>query len=444
MGKNVVIIGGGAGGASVAAEARRLDPSLSIIMFEEDAQVSFTACPMPYYIGDVIKDPARLIARTPEKFIETGVDVRINTRVEEVDDKSREVRLTDGTKIPYDILVFGTGTTVQKAGIPGENREGVFTLREYNDSIRIKNWLKETNCRKAIIIGAGFIALEMAEAFRTVGIKTSMYYRRDLPASHWDPEYSQIILDEITRNGVEFVPQTQLKAIEDGKEYRLKLVTNHGEDEADIVLVAIGVRPNVKLASQIGVPFGETGAISVNFSQQTRKEGVYAVGDCCESFNRVSRRWVWLPLGDIANKQGRVAGKNIGGGAIFFPGVVGAQSFKVFDLEVTMTGIDEKEATKAGFHPVSAKMSGNAIAASMPGNKKIWMKLIADKPSGKLLGAQVIGGRGAVSRVNVLSAALWGGMTLDDVGYIDTAYAPPFSGAWDPLHIAAQMLRRQI
>lgn len=444
MGKNVVIIGGGAGGASAAAEARRGDPSLSIIILEEDAQVSFTACPMPYYIGDVIKDPQRLIARTPEKFIETGVDVRINKRVEEVDDKSREVRLADGAKIPYDILVFGTGTTVQKAGIPGEDKKGVFTLREYNDSIRIKNWLKETKSRKAIIIGAGFIALEMAEAFRTVGIETTMYYRRDLPASRWDPEYSQIILDEITRNGVEFIAQTQLKAIEDGKEYRLKLVTNHGEDEADIILVAIGVRPNVKLASQIAVPLGETGAIKVNFSQQTSKEGIYAAGDCCESFHRVSGRWVWLPLGDIANKQGRVAGKNIGGGAIFFPGVVGAQSFKVFDLEVAMTGIDEKEAIKAGFHPVSAKMSGNAIAASMPGNKKLWLKLIADKPTGNLLGAQAIGEKGVVSRINVLSAALWGGMTLDDVGYLDTAYAPPFSGAWDPLHIAAQMLRRQL
>jgi CoA-dependent NAD(P)H sulfur oxidoreductase len=444
VGKNVVIIGGGAGGASAAAEARRGDPSLSIIMLEEDEQVSFTACPMPYYIGDLITDPKRLIARTPEKFIETGVDVRIKKRVEEVDKKNREVRLADGAGIPYDVLVFGTGTTVKMPGIPGQEKEGVFTLREYNDSIRIKNWLKETHCRKAIIIGAGFVALEMAEAFRTIGIKTSMYYRRDLPASRWDPEYSQIILDEITRNGVEFVPQSQLKAIEDGKDCRLKLVTNHGEDEADIILVAIGVNPNVKLASQIGVPLGETGAIKVNFSQQTMVEGVYAAGDCCESFNRVSSRWVYLPLGDLANRQGRVAGKNIGGGSIYFPGVVGAQSFKVFALEVAMTGIDEKEAIQAGFHPVSAKMSGNAIAASMPGNKKLWLKLIADKPTGRLLGAQAVGERGVVGRINVLSAALWGGMTLDDVGYLDTAYAPPFSGAWDPLQVAAQMLRRQI
>jgi NADPH-dependent 2,4-dienoyl-CoA reductase/sulfur reductase-like enzyme len=444
MGKNVVIIGGGAGGASAAAEARRGDPSLSIIMLEEDEQVSFTACPMPYFISDVIKDPKRLIARTPEKFIETGVDVRIKNRVERVDGKNANVLLVGGEKIPYDALVFGTGMTVRMPGIPGEEREGVFSLREYNDSIRIKNWLKETNCRKAIILGAGFIALEMSESFRTLGIETSMYYRGSLPASRWDLEYSQVILDELTRHEVKFVPHAQLKAIEKGSDYRLRLVTADGAEEADVILLALGVSPNVKLASQIDVPLGKTGAIGVNFSQQTALEGIYAVGDCCETFNRVSRRWVNLPLGDIANKQGRVAGHNIGGGSLAFPGVVGAQSFKVFDLEVASTGIDEKEALKVGFHPVSAKLTGNAIAASMPGNKKLSLKLVADRSTGRLLGAQGVGERGVVSRINILSAALWGNMTLDDVGYLDLAYAPPFSGAWDPIHVAAQTLRRKL
>jgi NADPH-dependent 2,4-dienoyl-CoA reductase/sulfur reductase-like enzyme len=444
MGKNVVIIGGGAGGASAAAEARRGDPSLSIIMLEEDEQVSFTACPMPYFISDAIKDPKRLIARTPEKFIETGVDVRIKTRVEGIDRRQASVILAGGGKIPYDVLVFGTGTTVQMPGIPGEEREGVFVLREYEDSIRIKKWIKDVNCRKAIVIGAGFIALEMSESFRELGIETNLYHRGDLPASRWDAEFSQTVLDEITRHGVKFFPQTQLKSIEEGREHRLRLVTNHGEDDADLILVAIGIKPNVKLASQIDVPLGKTGAIGVNFSQKTALEGIYAVGDCCESFHRVSGRWVNVPLGDIANKQGRVAGNNIGGGSLIFPGIVGAQSFKVFDLEVASTGINEKEAVKAGFHPVSASVSGNAIAPSMPGNKKLTLKLVADKTTGRLLGAQGVGERGVVSRINILSTALWGNMTLDDAGYLDLAYAPPFSGAWDAIHICAQALRRKL
>jgi NADPH-dependent 2,4-dienoyl-CoA reductase/sulfur reductase-like enzyme len=168
------------------------------------------------------------------------------------------------------------------------------------------------------------------------------------------------------------------------------------------------------------------------------------VGDCCESFHRVSGRWVNIPLGDIANKQGRVAGRNIGGGSMIFPGIVGAQSFKVFDLEVAATGLDEREAALSGFHPVSTLLWGNAIAGSMPGNTKLGLKLVADRATGKLLGAQAVGKAGAVSRINTISAALWAGLTLDDAGWLDLAYAPPFSGSWDLIHVAAQALRREI
>jgi CoA-dependent NAD(P)H sulfur oxidoreductase len=194
----------------------------------------------------------------------------------------------------------------------------------------------------------------------------------------------------------------------------------------------------------MGLPIGETGAIRVNFSQRTPNEGIYAVGDCCEAFHRVSGRWVNVPLGDIANKQGRVAGRNIAGGDMIFPGIVGAQSFRVFDLEVAATGLDEREATQSGFHPASALVWGNAIARSMPGNAKLGLKLIADRATGKLLGAQSVGKAGAVSRINTLSAALWAGMTLDDVGYLDLAYSPPFSGSWDLIHVAAQTLKRHL
>ncbi len=208
--------------------------------------------------------------------------------------------------------------------------------------------------------------------------------------------------------------------------------------------MAVGIRPDTELARRMGLPLGRNGAIQVNFSQQTPREGVYAVGDCSESFHRVSRRWVNIPLGDIANKQGRVAGANIGGGNMIFPGIVGAQCFKIFDLEVAATGLDEREAAEVGFHPVSTLIWGNSIAGSMPGNKKLGLKLIADRATGKLLGAQAVGEMGAVSRINTLSAALWAGLTLDDAGWMDLAYAPPFGGSWDPIHIAAQALRRQL
>lgn len=399
---------------------------------------------MPYYIGDVIKDEKRLIARTPEKFRETGVDVRIDCRVEEVDEKAGEVRLADGTRISYDILVFGTGTTPLMPGIPGETLEGVFTLKRFTDALRIKAWLRETPCRKVIIVGAGFIGMEMSESIRNLGIETQLFHRGALPVNRWDPEFSQIVLDELLRHQVVFVADSETKAIEAGKEHRLRLVTNHGEAEADMILMAVGILPEVALAKQMGLPLGKTGAIQVNFSQRTPREGVYAVGDCCESFHRVSGRWVNIPLGDIANKQGRVAGRNIGGGAMTFPGIVGAQSFKVFDLEVAATGLDEREAVQSGFQPVSVLSWGNAMAGAMPGNTKLGLKLIADRASGRLLGAQAVGKAGAVSRINTLSTALWSALPLDDVGLLDLAYAPPFGGSWDLIHTAAQALKRQL
>ena len=275
---------------------------------------------MPYYIGDVIKEEKKLIARTPEKFRETGIDVRINTRVEEVDEKAGQVRLSDGTALPFDVLVLGMGTKPLMPGIPGEDLEGVFTLKKYADALRIKARLRDLPCRKAIIVGAGFIGMEMSEAIRNLGIETQVFHRGALPVNRWDPEFGKVILAELGRHEVGFVTDVETRAVEKGKEYRLRLITNHGEDEADMILMAVGIRPDTELARRMGLPLGKTGAIQVNFSQQTPREGVYAVGDCAESFHRVSRRWVNIPLGDIANKQGRVAGWNIGGGNMIFPG----------------------------------------------------------------------------------------------------------------------------
>ena len=399
---------------------------------------------MPYYIGDVIKDEKRLIARTPEKFRETGIDVRIDTRVEEVDPKARRVRLAGGETLPYDILVLGTGTKPLMPSIPGEEREGVFTLKKLTDARRIKAWLKDVPCRKVIIVGAGFIGMEMSDAIRNLGIETQVFHRGALPVNRWDPEFSKTVLAELERHQVGFVPNVDAQAVEVGKQYRLRLVTNHGEGEADMILMAVGIRPDTELAQRMGLPLGKNGAIRVNFSQQTPQEGVYAVGDCAESFHRVSRNWVNIPLGDIANKQGRVAGRNIGGGSAIFPGIVGSQCFKVFDLEVAATGLTEREAAESGFHPVSTLIWGNSIAGSMPENKKLGLKLVADRATGRLLGAQAVGEVGAVSRVNTLACALWSELTLDDVGWLDLAYSPPVAGAWDPIHIAAQALRRQI
>lgn len=444
MSRNLVIVGGGAGGASVAAEARRRDPSLGITMIEQGPHVSTAACPMPYYIQDLIKDERKLIARTPERFRESGVDVRLEMRVEEVDHRQGVVRLQDGIMVPYDILVLGTGTVPIVPKVPGVDLEGVFTLKTLPDAVAIKTYIREKECRKALVVGAGFIGLEMCEALRGHGIETEMIDLAPRTAAMWDPELSAMIEEELARQGVTFRPDTGLQSIEKGADYALRLHSDSGPLEADFILIAIGVKPDSALAASAGLRLGQSGAIGVNFSQRTSEEAIYAVGDCAEVYHRISRKWTHIPLGDIANKQGRVAGINIGGGEMVFPGVVGARCFKVFDLEVAATGLDEAEAAEAGYHPESVLIWGNAIVAAMPGEKKLGLKLVADRPTGKLLGAQAVGARGAVARVNALSVALAAGMTLADIGYQDFAYSPPFNTAWDLIHIAAQKLAKSI
>ncbi|MBN2336999.1 MAG: FAD-dependent oxidoreductase [Acidobacteria bacterium] len=444
MSRNLVIVGGGAGGASVAAEARRRDPALEITMIEQGPHVSTAACPMPYYIQDLIKDERKLIARTPEKFRESGVNVRLEMRVEEVDRRQGVVRLQDGIMVPYDILVLGTGTVPIVPKVPGVDLEGVFMLKTLPDAVAIKTYIREKECRKALVVGAGFIGLEMCEALRGHGIETEMIDLAPRTAAMWDPELTAMIEEELTRKGVRFRPNTGLQSIEKGGDYALRLQSDSGPLEADFILIAIGVKPDSALAAAAGLRLGESGAIGVNFSQRTSEEGIYAVGDCAEVYHRISRKWTHIPLGDIANKQGRVAGINIGGGEMVFPGVVGARCFKIFDLEVAATGLDEDEAAEAGYHPESVLIWGSAIVAAMPGEKKLGLKLVADRPTGKLLGAQAVGARGAVERVNALSVALAAGMTLADIGYQDFAYSPPFNTSWDLIHIAAQKLAKSI
>jgi NADPH-dependent 2,4-dienoyl-CoA reductase/sulfur reductase-like enzyme len=396
---------------------------------------------MPYYIGGVIKESKKLVIRTPEEFKKTGIDVKIKTRVDGVDPKKGSLSLSDGTSLPYDILVMATGAEAMRLNIPGRDLEGVYVLRDLTDALKMKSYLNEKGCKKAVLIGAGNIGMEMCEALRNLGIEVKVMDILPRPTVRWDAEFTKMIVEELAKNHVEFLPETKPLAIEKGKESRLKLQTSGGELDADLVLMGVGTKRSSVLAESIGLALGESGAIKVDFRQKTSREGVYAVGDCCEVFHKVAGRWVYFPLGDVANKQGRVAGQNIGGYPAEFPGVVGAQAFKVFNLEVAATGLTEEEAAKYGFQPVSAMIWGLPVGRPMAKGEKLGVKLVGDKSTGKLLGGQCIGEKGAVQRVSSLSVALWAGLSVDEVGYLDLPYAPPFGGAWDAIHIAAQSLR---
>jgi len=399
---------------------------------------------MPYYIGDVIKDYKRLVIRTPEEFQKTGIDAKIKTNVEAIDPDKGTVHLSNGSSLPYDILVMATGANAARLGIPGEDLEGVFTLRNLTDALKMKSYLNEKACRKAIIIGAGYIGMEMCEALKNLGIDVKIIDILPRPVIRWDAEFVKLILEELNKNQVQFLPETKPIAIEQGKESRLRLVTENGHLDADMILIGVGTKRNTSLAESMGLKIGISGAIQVDSFQRTSRENVYAVGDCCEVFHRVSGKWVYYPLGDIANKQGRIAGQNIAGLTSEFPGIVGSQSFKVFNLEVAATGLTEEEAARDGFQPASNIIWGLPVGRPMAKGEKLGIKLIADKKTAKLLGAQTIGEKGAVQRINSLALALWCGLNLDEVSYVDLAYAPPFGGAWDAIHIAAQTLRAKI
>jgi len=385
-----------------------------------------------------------MVIRTPEEFGKTGINVRIRTRVEGVDPGKGEVLLSEGSRLPYDILVMATGAEAVRLRVPGSDLEGVFVLRNLTDALRLKSFIGEKGCRKAVLIGGGYIAMEMCEALRNLGLETTVMVRRTRPVMRWDAEFAKMILEELEKNGVRFLPETRPAAVEEGKGSRLRLITDKGELDTDLILMGVGARQNTALAESIGLTLGESGAIKVDARQRTSRDGVYAVGDCCEAFHRVTGRWVYMPLGDIANKQGRIAGQNIGGYPSEFPGIVGAQCFKVFNLEVGATGLTEEEALQCGFQPVSAMIWGLPVGRPMSRGERLGVKLVADKNTGKLLGGQCIGEKGAVQRINSLSVALFAGMTIDEVGYLDLAYAPPFGGAWDAIHVAAQNLGKKL
>jgi NADPH-dependent 2,4-dienoyl-CoA reductase/sulfur reductase-like enzyme len=308
------------------------------------------------------------------------------------------------------------------------------------DAIRIKDYIAKRRSRRALLVGAGFISLEMCEAFREIGLTTTLIHRAEFPMGKLGEEFGKKIQEELQRNEVRFVPNTVVAGFKSSSNGEIKVSTSNGSLVSDIVLLGIGIDPEVSLAREARISTGPTGAIAVDDHMRTNIDSIYAAGDCCESYHRISGKPVHYPLGDIANKQGRVAGANIGGQDLAFPGIVGSSCFKVFDLEVASTGLTEEESKEAGFDPASVTIQGVSKPHGYPGAAKLWLRLVADKDSGRLLGAQGVGGNGVVSRINILAAVLTAGMSIQELAYIDLAYAPPFSGSWDPIHIAAQQL----
>lgn len=442
-----VIVGADAAGMSAASEARRADPDLEIVAYDKGSFASYSQCGMPYLVGGVVEDRRRLIARTVEEFERRGIGVRLHHEVTEIDPERRAVRvLHDGaeTEQEYDRLLIATGASPIGLTIPGIGLSGVFNLDVMEDAIAMQDHIREHRPGRAVIAGGGYIGLEVAENLRRLGMHVGLIQRGEQLFSPVDVDVADPIDDELERNGVDLsLCESVMQACE-GRHGRVTdVLTNEGSVPADLVMMAVGVRPNVGLARAASVTLGETGAIAVDEYLRTNIPDIYAVGDCAEHYHRLLGRPAWVPLGTTANKQGRIAGRNAAGGDEAFAGIVGTAIARVFDLEVAHTGFTEKEARAVGLECVSTTLESRDHAGYMPDAKPLTVKLVAQRGIGRLLGGQAVGYRGADKRIDVVATALYAGLTVEDLTRLDLEYAPPFNGVWDPVQVAATSLFRQ-
>ncbi len=443
--ERLVVIGGDAAGMSAAAQARRgrSEDELSIVCFERGTYTSYAACGIPYFVGDLVHHPSELVARTPEEHRARGLDVRMRHEVVAIDTARATVRvrdLSEGLEADesYDRLVIATGATPTRPPIPGVDARGVFGVQSLTDGIAVREAVDAGDARHAIVVGGGYIGLELAEALVLRGLDVALVEGASQPMSTLDPDMGALVADALRAVGVSL----HLDAVVDGFEVEDGAVRGvHAAGSllpADLVVLGLGVRPNAGLAVEAGIDVGATGGIVVDDHQRTSVDGVFAVGDCVETFHRVSRRGVAIALGTHANKQGRVAGINLTGGDAVFPGVIGTAISKICKYEVARTGLGEREADEAGFDAVAATIDGETRAHYYPGATPIRIKVVAERGSGRILGAQIVGEEGAAKRVDVLAAAVWNEMTAEEFSSLDLAYAPPFSPVWDPVLIAAR------
>lgn len=391
-----------------------------------------------------------LVVRSPEKFREKyGIDVRTLHEVVEIDSASRRVkvrRLEIGEELwePYDQLLVTTGAAPLYPDLPGIDARGVHGVDTLQSGIELRKALDDGQHRKAVIIGGGYIGLEMAEALITRGLEVSLVQRGPQVMRTLDEDMGVLISSGLREMGVTLFLGEGVTGFDLRGGCVTGVVTEKRTLPADLVILGIGVRPRTELARSAGIPLGEKGAIRVNARMQTEVDGIWAAGDCAESFHLVSRRPVYIALGTVANKQGRVAGINLGGDYATFPGVVGTAVTKVCELEVARTGLNEREIARLGLECASARIESRTRAGYYPGAGRITVKLLAEKGSGRLLGGQIVGAEGSAKRIDVIAAALHAGFTAGEMINLDLGYAPPYSPVWDPLLIAAREVAKLV
>lgn len=451
----VVIVGGVAAGPKTGSKIVRLCPDADVTLIEKGEFLSYAGCGLPYYISGVVKEQAELMS-TPVGTVRDSVffqkvkNVHVfnHSEATKIDSANKnitvvEIKTGKEKKLDYDKLVLATGATPVKPPIKGLDLKNVFTLHGVEDAEGIKSAFKNGKARDVTIIGGGLIGIEVAEAFHELGARVTIVERLPQILSFLDSEMATLVTNHLESKGVKVLTNTAVEGLQ-GDEYVKSISTNRGSIASEIVIVAVGVKPNVKLAQEAGLEIGKSGGIAVNEKMQTSNEDIYAVGDCVEVLNMITGKKCLMPLGSTANKHGRVAAMNICGMQDSFPGVLNTAICKVFDYNVSCTGLSERLAKQEGFDTITLLSPAPDRAHFYPSAKPIMIKFVVDKATRKLLGAQIIGPGDVDKRIDVAVTAITAKMTVDDIANLDLSYAPPYSPAMDNIITAANIARNKL
>ena len=446
----IVIIGGVAAGAKAAAKSKRMLPDADVHIYTQDTHVSYSSCGLPYYIAGDFADWQKLIVRTKEEFEKSGIEIHLQNRVTKILPMDKKILVKDLVEnscnfIEYDKLIIATGASPFIPNIKNNNLKNIYTVRTLEDGINIRKKMEIS--KNITIIGGGYIAVEMIEAFVKNGKNVTLIEHFPFIMSVFDEDISSLIQSYILENSdnlVKIINEDTVTEFVGEEEVSGVLTANGCGFKTDMVIISAGVRPNVNIAQEAGIELGITGAIKVNSRMRTNLQDIYACGDCVEKINMVSNAPVWLPQGSTANKEGRIAAINACGDVEDFEGILGSAVLRYRALNISMTGLTEKTAQKLGYDTVSVVITKRDKAGYMPEVQNVTLKLVADRRSHKVLGAQAIGRGDSDKRVNTVSVGLLSGMHVEDLLDVDLTYAPPFSTSIDILISAARILKSKL
>lgn len=445
MAQRLVVIGGDAAGMATASQVRRMRPDVEIVALEMGDRTSYAACGIPYHVAGLVPDVENLVARTPTEFRQRqDIDVRLRSLATSIDvaGGTVEVRDLDAERtytLGFDDLCIGTGAKAVRPPIPGIDADWVHVVKTLDDSSRLWELASGGTCHEVVVVGGGYIGLEMAEAFVAWGAHVTVVDAADQVMATLDPDMAALVRDAMVGHGIDVRLGSGVEGFEDHK-----VVLADGELPADLVVLGMGVVPNTALAADAGITLGHRGAIAVDARQATSAANIWAAGDCATSRHLLTGEDIHVALGTVANRQARVAGVNISGGEATFGGVVGTAITRVCTTEIARTGLSEAECRTAGMEFVVGMVESRTKAHYYPGAAPMTVKVLAAPGTGRLLGCQIVGGEGAAKRIDTMATAITAGFGVRDMVDLDLAYAPPFSPVWDPVVLASRQAIRHI